>query len=307
MKTGLDLNELKELLADTTIFSVLSGEELERCASRLELVHFMLGQPICRAGDAADAFFIVYSGRARVIAVNERGEEVTVGTLTRGHSFGEQGLLTDARRHYTVRAAGELSLLRLDRADFEDVLAHYPHLRGYFEYYISETSIRNFLKLCTVFAPLEVRFQIPQSDKRRLVPGSLVELSLVESGRTVAQARIRRIDPVVDAASNALGYLADVLGGARLVPGTAVNVRLPSASSGSDLWIPRAAFPTDAELRSGKAMLFVLDGQHCAERQVLIGAIEAHQVSISAGLNPGDRVILAPPVGLKSGDLIEVM
>ncbi len=157
-------------------------------------------------------------------------------------------------------------------------------------------------------APLEVRFQIPQSDKRRIAPGKLVELSLVENDRAIAQARIRRIDPIVDAASNALGYLADVIGGASLLPGTAVYVRLPPAASDANLRIPRAAFPAEAELRSGAAaILFVLDGEHCVQRTVWIVGIEGEQVSISAGLNLGDRVILAPPVGLKAGDLVEAM
>ena len=49
--------------------------------------------------------FAVHSGRARVVAETERGEELTVGTLTRGNHFGEQGLLGDAHRQYTVRAA----------------------------------------------------------------------------------------------------------------------------------------------------------------------------------------------------------
>jgi len=49
---------------------------------------------------------------------------------------------------------GELVLLRRGKADFERLLQNYPALQGYFEYYISETSVRNFLKLCTVFSPL---------------------------------------------------------------------------------------------------------------------------------------------------------
>ncbi|MGH9941041.1 MAG: peptidase domain-containing ABC transporter [Pyrinomonadaceae bacterium] len=150
----MDLNGLKELLQGTTVFSVLSDEELERLGGSFELVHYRLGQAVCRVGDEARDFFIVYSGRARVVAENDAGEDVTVGILTRGNSFGEQGLLTDSQRHYTVRAAGDLALLRLGRADFERLLKAYPELREYFEKYISETSIRNFLKLSTVLSPL---------------------------------------------------------------------------------------------------------------------------------------------------------
>src|SRR5262249_53252991 len=102
----MNSTELKELLKQTTAFSILSGQELDELAARLELVHYTLGQTVVRAGEAAEAFFVVYSGRARVIASDITGQEVTVGTLTRGSSFGEQGLLSECARKYTIRAAG---------------------------------------------------------------------------------------------------------------------------------------------------------------------------------------------------------
>ena len=150
----MDSTELKGLLKGITAFAILSEEEMEQFGARFELVHYTLGQAVVRAGEEADAFYIVYSGRARVIAVNGTGEEVTVGTLSRGNSFGEQGLLTRAPRRFTVRAASDLALLRLNKQDFESLLDEHPSLREYFDKYIKEISIRNFLKLCTVFAPL---------------------------------------------------------------------------------------------------------------------------------------------------------
>lgn len=150
----MESTELKELLKGTTAFSILSDRELEQFGERFQLVHYTLGQQVVSAGDEADAFYVVYSGRARVVATNSVGEEVTVGTLTRGNSFGEQGLLTRSPRNFTIRAASDLALLRLDKQDFESLLGQRPGLREYFDSYISEISIRNFLKLCTAFAPL---------------------------------------------------------------------------------------------------------------------------------------------------------
>ena len=173
----MNLTELKELLKDTTVFSILSDDELAQFAEHFEFIHYTIGQPICRVGDSADALFIVYSGRARVISENAQGEEVTVGTLTRGQSFGEQGLLTDSRRHYTVRAAGDLVLLRLGKAEFERLLGSHPYLQGYFEYYVAETSLRNFLKLCTVFSPLspqEIRDLLSCLEMREYAAGETI-------------------------------------------------------------------------------------------------------------------------------------
>jgi ATP-binding cassette subfamily B protein len=150
----MDLTELKELLKGTSAFSLLSDDELEQFGKHFELVHYTLGQRVVRAGDESDSFYVVYSGRARVIGVSAAGEEVTVGTLTRGNSFGEQGLLTGSPRNFTVRAASDLVVLRLGTEHFHRLVSQHPNLREYFDKYISDISIRNILKLCTVFAPL---------------------------------------------------------------------------------------------------------------------------------------------------------
>jgi RND family efflux transporter MFP subunit len=159
----------------------------------------------------------------------------------------------------------------------------------------------------TQLAPLEVKFQLPQTERAGLGPGGVISLSLVDADQIVARARIRRIAPVADAASNTLGYLADVIGGKGLMPGMAVNVRFPRATVGSTLWIPRAAFPPGADLRNGVAgTLFVVDGERSAARAVWVNAVQGDLVEIISGLSQGERVILSPPVDLKAGDLVEI-
>src|SRR5262245_24271494 len=165
----MELTELKELLRETSVFSLLSEDELERFSKHFGLVHYTLGHTVVRAGDESDSFYVDYSGRARVIGANAAGEEVTVGMLSRGNSFGEQGLLTRSPRRFTVRAASDLVLLRLATRDFDQLVSEHPDLREYFDKYISDISIRNFLKLCTVFAPLspqEIRDLLRAMDVR---------------------------------------------------------------------------------------------------------------------------------------------
>src|ERR1041385_389982 len=98
----MDTTELKGLLKASTALAILSDEELEHLSPRFELEHYTLGQVVVTAGLESDAFYAVYSGRGGVIAVNTQGEEITVGTLSRGNSFGEQGLLTLAPRRFTI-------------------------------------------------------------------------------------------------------------------------------------------------------------------------------------------------------------
>jgi RND family efflux transporter MFP subunit len=153
--------------------------------------------------------------------------------------------------------------------------------------------------------PLEVKFQLPFDTRAQLKVGSPVGLSLIENDRIVAQARIRRIDPVADAMSNTRGYVASVIGKTDLLVGAAVNVRLSPSSAAAPIWIPRAAFPAGSSIQQGSNnTLFVLGDGKCAARTVIVQSLEGDQAAISSGLTPGDRVILLPPASMKSGDAV---
>lgn len=156
-------------------------------------------------------------------------------------------------------------------------------------------------------SPLQVRFQLPQADRATLGPGSLVGISQVDGDKIVASARVRRIQPVADAASNTYGYVADVIGGRGLTPGLAVTVRVPRSQSSPNVMVPRSAFPDGSNLRRGTATtLFIVEGDRSAVRTVWVNTIDGDQVEVVSGLNAGDRVILSPPPQLKAGDLLLV-
>lgn len=154
-------------------------------------------------------------------------------------------------------------------------------------------------------APLQVKFQLPQTERARVGLTSVVAVSLVEGDNIVASARVRRIQPVADAASNTVGYVADLIGARGLMPGLAVNVRVPRSVSSPNLLVPATAFPANTELRRGTATsLFVVDGDKCVVRSVWVNALEGDLVEVISGLIAGDRVILSPPTELKAGDLV---
>jgi RND family efflux transporter MFP subunit len=154
-------------------------------------------------------------------------------------------------------------------------------------------------------APLEVRFQLAQSDGWRPRLGETVRLALNDEHQSVASARLRLAAPVADAASNARAYTARLLHGAGLIPGTAVFVRRPAIETSSGWWIPRAAFPAQAELQRGaSAVLLVVEGEQCVARTVWLNAIESDQVEVASGLAANDRIILAPTADLQPGTAV---
>lgn len=152
-------------------------------------------------------------------------------------------------------------------------------------------------------APLTVTFQVPQTGTSGLSVGRIVSLSLPDN-RLVARARIRRVAPVADAANSTFGYVADVIGGAGLMPGLTVNVHVPRAAAAASVWLPRAVFPAANEPRpAAPATLFGLDGDRCMTHDVWVNSVAGDQVEISSGLNAGERIILYP-ADLKAGDVV---
>src|SRR5262249_2837135 len=130
---------------------------------------------------------------------------------------------------------------------------------------------------------------------------------LANSDSLIAHARVRRIDPIADATSHTVGYVADVVNGPGLVPGLAVNIHLSGSTGGLSFWIPRTAFLPTAELRGGgSGTLFVVEGEKVVSRQVTISSLEGDQVQVVSGLAKDDRVVLMPPVELKDGDVVEI-
>ncbi len=120
----MDIDQRCSILELASPFSLLSRPEQERLAARMTECFLRTGDTLFERGDPGDAFYVVASGRARVIhGQDAAGREISLSVLKRGDHFGDIALLTGAPRTATVRAAEDLVLLRLDRADFLGYLA----------------------------------------------------------------------------------------------------------------------------------------------------------------------------------------
>jgi len=111
-----------EALRHFTIFAQLSSRELDTLASRLIRERFPTGAVVIKEGDPGDAFYLIDSGQAEVIAEGRRIEILTPGTY-----FGEIALLLNTPRTATVRALTPLEVLKFRRPDFEALVATTLH------------------------------------------------------------------------------------------------------------------------------------------------------------------------------------
>ena len=116
--------EAAELIDALPAFEDLAPEVLSDLAGRVVLRDILPGQAVARQGDRATAFYVIRRGTFNVETEHhETGDVQLLGTLGRGDSFGEIGLLQNSLRQATVRAAGEGEIFEVDKGTFDRLLA----------------------------------------------------------------------------------------------------------------------------------------------------------------------------------------
>src|SRR5688500_18208670 len=148
------MSEAAAALAELPLVTMLPPDVRALVLERFEPGSFSFGTVILREGDAADAFYVLVSGRARVFKRTESGVEVALGVLRPGDSFGEAALITKSVRTASVRASGNCEVLRLDRASFDELVAAHPEIRTFLELQVKQRSLVNFFRQHATFARL---------------------------------------------------------------------------------------------------------------------------------------------------------
>jgi CRP-like cAMP-binding protein len=74
------------------------------------------------------AFYLILSGRVKVVLEGDNNKSITLATLGTGECIGEMGALDQQPASATVIADSAIDVLRLDREAFRDVLEQNPHI-----------------------------------------------------------------------------------------------------------------------------------------------------------------------------------
>ncbi len=144
------------LLRRAALFQFLSDDHFEQLRALLHEEHYEFGDIIVRQGEPADAFYILLSGRARVVKADQNGTEVVLASVKPGDSFGEAALAEGGTRNATVRCSTGVEALRLDRADFLQVVEENPELKQHLEITARHRALHGFLYQFSNFGRLPV-------------------------------------------------------------------------------------------------------------------------------------------------------
>jgi CRP-like cAMP-binding protein len=116
----------EEALRNVPLFAGLEPGDLQRLGRILVPRQYEAGELIIKEGDEAVGFFILSSGKVRVVKDLGADKEQTLATLTPGEFFGETALLDGYPRTASVQAVEKTECLALTRWDFMSELKSSP-------------------------------------------------------------------------------------------------------------------------------------------------------------------------------------
>lgn len=116
----------EELLAEVTLFATLPATILGSIARRCETVRLTSGEWLFRHEDAADAMYVLRSGRLEVMGELVGRPDHVVRELGVGSVVGELALLSRAHRNASIRVRRDAVLLRLAQEDFDALMLEAP-------------------------------------------------------------------------------------------------------------------------------------------------------------------------------------
>ncbi|MBI2104700.1 MAG: cyclic nucleotide-binding domain-containing protein [Candidatus Omnitrophica bacterium] len=125
------------ILKRVPVFASCTEEQLHFIADRTRLVEYKKGEFVYREGEAAEAFYIISSGRLRVFTQAD-GPEKTLAVFHNGDSFGEISLLTGESHSAHVQAINDTLVLQLEKREFDTVINRVPSLVLYLSRLLSK-------------------------------------------------------------------------------------------------------------------------------------------------------------------------
>lgn len=152
--------------------------------------------------------------------------------------------------------------------------------------------------------PVEVEFSLPESDASRLALGLPLDVTVAPWPHEVFHATVSMVSPVVDERTRTLRVKALLPNpDGRLRPGLFARADLGIAKRPNVLLVPEEAVLQ----RADGAVVFrtTADGARAERRIVQLGRIKGGQVEVTAGLAPGDTVVIRGHSGLADGAAIE--
>ncbi len=110
-------------LLQTKAFHRIPAANIQAIFMRMEQVNYRAGDQVIKQGDEGDYFYVLTDGSAvvnRETPLNKEG--IRLAELGSGDTFGEEALISEAKRNATVTMLTDGSLMRLKKEDFQTLM-----------------------------------------------------------------------------------------------------------------------------------------------------------------------------------------
>jgi protease PrsW len=197
-------SSVANLLRQSALFRRLSDSVLQGLAARLLPTSFPAGATVLHEGESGGGAFLIVRGKAAIGSSNLIGQQVMLGVLGPGDTFGEGTLINRTARTATVSALTLLDTYCLSPETFDWLVMADPGFAEDARKQFDLLQIDRFLKRASPFAHLTgpvLRRLVPQLKIRSAAPADVLvregdpgdEFFLVRSGRVEVLRRGRRL------------------------------------------------------------------------------------------------------------------
>jgi len=155
---------------------------------------------------------------------------------------------------------------------------------------------------------IEIEVDVNESYIARVEPGQRVEAVLDAYPDWRIPAKVRTVIPTADRqkATVKVRISFDKLD-PRILPDMGVKVSFLAAEQPSGQAPARAVVPREAVREAeGKTVVFLFRDGRLERRAVSLGTVRGTDVEVTAGLSPGDQIVVKGPEGLHDGQRVKV-
>jgi putative peptide zinc metalloprotease protein len=125
--------EVVRLLSGMPLFSHLSPQQLSALAGQMRRRITGDGEIVAKRGAARYSLFVVLEGEVEALTEDVEVNQAVAHIYTPGEHFGEYALFSDTPYRFTYRSRGSATLLTLDEARFDALVARSERMANYVE------------------------------------------------------------------------------------------------------------------------------------------------------------------------------
>jgi len=120
-------DEYIEFISSVPLFASLEKEIIEKIADLCQLKSLKRNEIIFREGDPGDSFYLVLDGHVQIVKKDEN-RELVMAVLDSHEGFGELSLLVNQPRTATAKAIDDVTLIQIQKKDFQELNHQFPQL-----------------------------------------------------------------------------------------------------------------------------------------------------------------------------------